>query len=41
MCPKCGQNFNIGNCRCSKEEIKEEIFGPLGNLRKQMQLKHL
>jgi uncharacterized metal-binding protein YceD (DUF177 family) len=41
MCPKCGQNFNIGNCRCSKEEIKEEMFGPLGNLRKQMQLKHL
>lgn len=41
MCLKCGQNFNIGNCGCSKEEVKEENFGPLGNLREQIQLKHL
>lgn len=37
-CLKCGQNFNTGNCSCSKEEVKEESFGPLGNLREQMQL---
>lgn len=41
MCVKCGQNFNTGNCNCSKEEVKEKSFGPLGNLKQQMQLKHL
>lgn len=39
MCLKCGQNLNTGNCNCSKEETKEENFGPLGNFRERMQLK--
>lgn len=38
MCLKCGQNFNTGNCNCSKEEIKEKSYGPLGNLKEKMQL---
>jgi hypothetical protein len=40
MCLKCGQNFNTGNCSCSKVEIKEESFGPLSNLREKMQSKN-
>lgn len=38
MCLKCGQNFNIGNCNCSKEEVKDKSYGPLGNLKERMQL---
>ena len=38
MCLKCAQNLNTGNCNCSKEEVKEKSFGPLGNLKEQMQL---
>ncbi|KAJ1426147.1 Large ribosomal RNA subunit accumulation protein YceD [Sesbania bispinosa] len=38
MCLKCGQNFNTGNCDCSKEEVQEKSFGPLGNLKEKMQL---
>ncbi|KAK7318833.1 hypothetical protein RJT34_03540 [Clitoria ternatea] len=38
MCLKCGQNFNTGNCNCSKEEVKEKSLGPLGNLKEKMQL---
>ncbi|KAL2343275.1 hypothetical protein Fmac_004560 [Flemingia macrophylla] len=38
MCLKCGQNFNSGNCNCSKEEVQENSFGPLGNLKEKMQL---
>ena len=38
MCLKCGQNFNTGNCNCSKEEVQEKSFGPLGNLKEKMQL---
>ncbi|MED6196383.1 hypothetical protein PIB30_046918 [Stylosanthes scabra] len=38
ICMKCGQNFNTGNCNCSQEEVKEKSFGPLGNLKEQMQL---
>ncbi|KAL3003584.1 hypothetical protein AAZX31_08G115300 [Glycine max] len=38
MCLKCGQNFNTGNCNCSKQEVQEKSFGPLGNLKEKMQL---
>ncbi|XP_061356420.1 large ribosomal RNA subunit accumulation protein YCED homolog 1, chloroplastic [Gastrolobium bilobum] len=38
MCLKCGQNFNTGNCNCSKEEVKEKSFSPFGNLKEQIQL---
>ncbi|XP_052723734.1 large ribosomal RNA subunit accumulation protein YCED homolog 1, chloroplastic isoform X2 [Vigna angularis] len=38
MCLKCGQNFNTGNCSCSKEEVKEKSYGPLGDLKEKMQL---
>ncbi|XP_058731661.1 large ribosomal RNA subunit accumulation protein YCED homolog 1, chloroplastic [Vicia villosa] len=39
MCMKCGKNLNTGNCSCSKEVVKEEIFGPFRNLREKMQMK--
>ncbi|CAJ1938682.1 unnamed protein product [Sphenostylis stenocarpa] len=38
MCLKCGQDLNTGNCICSKEEVKEKSYGPLGNLKEKMQL---
>ncbi|KAK7359194.1 hypothetical protein VNO77_01144 [Canavalia gladiata] len=38
MCLKCGQNFNTGNCSCSKEERKGKNYGPLRNLKEKMQL---
>ncbi|KAK7247190.1 hypothetical protein RIF29_42067 [Crotalaria pallida] len=38
LCLKCGQNFNTGNCNCSKEEVKEKSYGPLGNLKEQLKL---
>ncbi|XP_042500232.1 large ribosomal RNA subunit accumulation protein YCED homolog 1, chloroplastic [Macadamia integrifolia] len=38
ICLKCGTNLNTGNCNCLHVE-KEKSYGPLGNLRKQMQQK--
>lgn len=37
MCLKCGANLNTSSCNCSKEEVKEKSFGPLGNLKEQLQ----
>lgn len=38
LCLKCGTDLNTSSCNCGKEE-KEKGYGPLGNLRKQMQQK--
>ncbi|XVF61065.1 hypothetical protein PTKIN_Ptkin08bG0099000 [Pterospermum kingtungense] len=38
ICLKCGTNLNTSSCNC-KEEVKERVYGPLGNLRKQMRQK--
>ncbi|XP_022774770.1 large ribosomal RNA subunit accumulation protein YCED homolog 1, chloroplastic [Durio zibethinus] len=38
ICLQCGINFNTSSCNC-REEVKEKGYGPLGNLRKQMQQK--
>ncbi|KAF8050060.1 hypothetical protein N665_2057s0006 [Sinapis alba] len=38
MCLKCGANLNKRKCDCGSEE-KDKGYGPLGNLRKQMQQK--
>ncbi|XP_010274458.1 PREDICTED: uncharacterized protein LOC104609774 [Nelumbo nucifera] len=37
LCLRCGTNLNTGSCNCSKQEVKEKDYGPLGNLRKQIQ----
>ncbi|KAF8398784.1 hypothetical protein HHK36_014642 [Tetracentron sinense] len=37
LCLRCGMNLNTSSCSCSKQEVKEKSYGPLGNLRKQMQ----
>ncbi|KNA18209.1 hypothetical protein SOVF_072910 [Spinacia oleracea] len=37
MCFNCGTNLNIGICSCSKQETNDVGYGPLGELRKQMQ----
>ncbi|XP_050386579.1 large ribosomal RNA subunit accumulation protein YCED homolog 1, chloroplastic-like [Argentina anserina] len=37
LCLSCGKNLNTGNCICGKQEVKKTTFGPLGNLKKQMQ----
>ncbi|XP_043702976.1 large ribosomal RNA subunit accumulation protein YCED homolog 1, chloroplastic [Telopea speciosissima] len=39
ICLKCGTNLNTGSCNCSQHVVKEKSYGPLGNLRKQMQQK--
>ncbi|PRQ58785.1 hypothetical protein RchiOBHm_Chr1g0363071 [Rosa chinensis] len=39
LCLNCGKNLNTSNCICGKEEVKKTTFGPLGNLKKQMQQK--
>lgn len=39
ICLKCGINLNTASCNCSKEEVKEKGYGPLGVLRKQIQQK--
>lgn len=39
LCLKCGLNLNTGSCVCRKEKLMEKGYGPLGNLRKQMQRK--
>ncbi|AEE76292.1 unnamed protein product [Arabidopsis thaliana] len=38
MCLKCGANLNKRKCDCGREE-KDKGYGPLGNLREQMQQK--
>lgn len=39
ICLKCGTDLNNSRCNCSTEEVKEKSYGPLGNLRKQMERK--
>ncbi|KAJ9181392.1 hypothetical protein P3X46_009526 [Hevea brasiliensis] len=39
LCLKCGTNLNTSSCSCSKEKNKETSYGPLKDLRKQMQSK--
>ncbi|KAA3486277.1 DUF177 domain-containing protein [Gossypium australe] len=38
ICLKCGTNLNTSSCNC-KEDVEKKDYGPLGNLRKQMQQK--
>ncbi|XP_023004599.1 large ribosomal RNA subunit accumulation protein YCED homolog 1, chloroplastic [Cucurbita maxima] len=37
MCLKCGINLNAGSCNCSEQDVKKNDFGPLGNLKRQLQ----
>ncbi|KAL4038868.1 hypothetical protein IC575_002504 [Cucumis melo] len=37
MCLNCGINLNTGSCNCSKQAVKKNDFGPLGNLKRRMQ----
>lgn len=37
LCLRCGTNLNMGMCSCSDSDVRKKDFGPLGNLRKQMQ----
>ncbi|GFP88987.1 hypothetical protein PHJA_001042400 [Phtheirospermum japonicum] len=39
LCLKCGTNLNTGKCTCNnnRQKVQEKGFGPLGDLRKQMQ----
>ncbi|KAL9244253.1 hypothetical protein vseg_018050 [Gypsophila vaccaria] len=39
ICLQCGTNLNTSLCNCSKQENVDTGFGPLGDLRKQMQPK--
>lgn len=39
ICLKCGTNLNTSKCNCSEEQVQEKTYGPLGNLRKQMEHK--
>lgn len=39
LCFKCGVNLNTGRCNCSKQDVEKTTFGPLGNLKQQMQAK--
>ncbi|KAH7569808.1 hypothetical protein JRO89_XS05G0002700 [Xanthoceras sorbifolium] len=41
ICLNCGTNLNKDKCDCSTEdeEVKERSYGPLGNLRRQMERK--
>ncbi|KDP42750.1 hypothetical protein JCGZ_23690 [Jatropha curcas] len=38
-CLECGTNLNTSSCNCLKEKIKERGYGPLKDLKKQMQPK--
>lgn len=38
-CLRCGAHLNIGSCKCSKQVGEDKLYGPLRNLRKQMQQK--
>ncbi|KAF7840345.1 large ribosomal RNA subunit accumulation protein YCED-like protein 1, chloroplastic [Senna tora] len=37
LCLKCGTNLNTSSCNCSQEEVNHKGFGPLGNLKEQLQ----
>ncbi|KAL0319149.1 UNVERIFIED_CONTAM: Large ribosomal RNA subunit accumulation protein YCED1, chloroplastic [Sesamum angustifolium] len=37
LCLRCGSNLNISNCTCRNHKVEEKGYGPLGDLRKQMQ----
>ncbi|KAK6124919.1 hypothetical protein DH2020_041330 [Rehmannia glutinosa] len=37
LCLQCGTNLNIGKCTCKNQKVQEKGYGPLGDLRKQMQ----
>lgn len=39
LCLKCGTNLNTSSCSCTEERPKEKGYGPLKDLRKQMQSK--
>lgn len=39
MCLNCGANLNTSSCNCQKPKMKEKGYGPLANLREQMQQK--
>ncbi|ONK79842.1 uncharacterized protein A4U43_C01F10680 [Asparagus officinalis] len=39
LCLRCGMNLNKRRCSCSRGEAQEGDYGPLKNLRKQMQSK--
>lgn len=39
LCLNCGTNLNASVCKCSKEKESDVAYGPLGELRKQMQQK--
>ncbi|EEF33660.1 conserved hypothetical protein [Ricinus communis] len=39
VCLNCGTNLNTSSCSCSKEKNKEKGYGPLKDLKKQMQPK--
>ncbi|CAI0415572.1 unnamed protein product [Linum tenue] len=36
-CLQCGTNLNTSSCNCSSEKASGKTYGPLGNLREQMQ----
>ncbi|KAL6559823.1 hypothetical protein OROGR_004940 [Orobanche gracilis] len=37
LCLRCCANLNIAQCTCSEQKVQEKGYGPLGDLRKQMQ----
>ena len=37
ICLNCGINLNTGSCKCSKQAVKKNDFGPLGDLKRRMQ----
>ncbi|PIN07847.1 hypothetical protein CDL12_19580 [Handroanthus impetiginosus] len=39
LCLKCGTNLNTSKCTCKKHKVEEKGYGPLRDLRKQMQQK--
>ncbi|WCJ20538.1 hypothetical protein M5689_002760 [Euphorbia peplus] len=39
LCLKCGTNLNISTCRCNEEKIEGKGYGPLKDLKAQMQPK--
>lgn len=39
LCFKCGTNLNTRSCNCSKKVVEKKGYGPLGNLKSQMQTK--
>ncbi|XP_065879227.1 large ribosomal RNA subunit accumulation protein YCED homolog 1, chloroplastic [Euphorbia lathyris] len=39
LCLKCGTNLNTSTCRCNEEKVEEKGYGPLKDLKAQMQPK--